>query len=65
MSILETTTACQPRTKYVRYARQRTARKQRRRLGFMWAIVAVVTLLGAWDAAGRIDAVAYTAPSIH
>jgi hypothetical protein len=44
---------------YGRYARHRTSRKQRRRLGFAWAILAAVTLLIAWDVAGRMDEVLY------
>ncbi len=50
---------------YGRYERYRTIRKRRRRLGFAWAIVAAMTLLGAWDVAGRMDELAYNALSLR
>ena len=53
------------RAPYGRYARYRTTRKLRRRVGLVWAIVAAITLLGAWDVAGRMDAVAYNAASLR
>ena len=49
--------------RYGRYARYRTLRKWRRRVGFAWAIIAALTLIGAWDAAGRMDEVTYTVSS--
>lgn len=53
------------RGQHDRYARYRTLRKHRRRLGFAWGIVAAITLLGAWDMAGRMDEVAYTVSSVR
>jgi hypothetical protein len=53
---------------YVRYARcvrYRTIRGQRRRVGFVWAILAAIVLLGAWDMAGRLDEVTYTVSSVR
>jgi hypothetical protein len=47
------------------YARYRTLRRHRRRLGFAWAILAAIALLSAWDLAGRMDEVAYTVSSVR
>jgi hypothetical protein len=66
MSILQTHSAG-PRVanRYNRYARYRTMRKRRRLLGLAWAAIAAFTLIGAWDAAGRLDEVTYTASTIR
>jgi len=62
MSLLKTDADCRLPVRFGGYARHRTLRKQRRRLGFAWAILAAVTLLGAWDVAGRMDEVFYNHP---
>ena len=50
-----------PRRLNARYVRYHTLRKHRRRYGVVWAVIAAVALLGAWDVESRIDEVAYTA----
>ena len=51
--------------RYERYARYQTMRRRRRLLGLAWAVIASLTLIGAWDAAGRMDEVTYTVSSIR
>jgi hypothetical protein len=66
MSILSAMSTGQASSaRYSRYARYRTMRRRRRLIGFAWAIFAALTLIGAWDAAGRMDEVTYTVSSIR
>jgi hypothetical protein len=48
-----------------RYQRYLKLRRQRRRVGLIWAIAAVLALIGAWDLACRVDETAYNSASIH